>query len=76
MELSIIQIFKDWVIPIGSVGITIWFASSAKKDADKAEKLSKALDICMYSEKRISVTGRPDGATSAQFADYVMEKLG
>ncbi len=39
MELSIIQIFKDWVIPIGSVGITIWFASSAKKDADKAEKL-------------------------------------
>lgn len=44
--------------------------------ADKAEKLSKALDICMYSEKRISVTGRPDGATSAQFADYVMEKLG
>lgn len=42
---------------------------------DKAAKLSKALDICGFYEKRISTTGRPGGATAAEFSDYVMETI-
>lgn len=43
--------------------------------ADKAKKLEKALDTCMYEEKKLTITGRADGATGAEFADYVMSKL-
>lgn len=42
---------------------------------DKADKLERALDICTFEEKRISVTGRPGGATSNELGDYVMETL-
>ncbi len=42
---------------------------------DKAKRLEKALDKCMLEEKKITVTGREDGATCAEFADYVMENL-
>ena len=42
---------------------------------DKAEKLDKALDICTQTEKRISITGRADGCTSAELADYIMETI-
>ena len=42
---------------------------------EKAKRLERALDICMYEEKAIQVTGRDTGATSAEFADYVMSKL-
>ena len=39
----------------------------------EADKLEQALDICMYQEKKLVITGRPDGATTKQFGDYVME---
>ncbi len=42
---------------------------------DKAEKLEMALDICGQHEKRLVITGRSDGATGAEFADYVMETI-
>ncbi|MBR1984083.1 MAG: isocitrate/isopropylmalate dehydrogenase family protein [Clostridia bacterium] len=42
---------------------------------DKADKLERALDICCFKEKRLKITGRPDGATCAEFTDYVMETL-
>lgn len=42
---------------------------------EKAKRLERALDICMYEEKALTVTGRDTGATSAEFADYVMSKL-
>ncbi len=42
---------------------------------DKAKKLERALDICMYEEKKLVITGRDTGATSEEFADYVMSKL-
>ncbi len=44
-------------------------------EVELSEKLSAALDICMYDEKKLKVTGRADGATCAEFADYVMSKL-
>ncbi len=43
--------------------------------ADKAKRLERALDICMYEEKKLTITGRDTGATSEEFADYVMSKL-
>ncbi|ADU26925.1 isocitrate/isopropylmalate family dehydrogenase [Ethanoligenens harbinense] len=39
----------------------------------QADKLERALDICMFDEKRLTVTGRADGATCAAFGDYVLE---
>ena len=42
---------------------------------DYADKLDKALDICMFTEKKYKITGRADGATCEQFGDYVMETL-
>lgn len=42
---------------------------------DLARKLEKALDICMYTEKKLVVTGRDTGATGAEFADYIMETI-
>lgn len=37
-----------------------------------AEKLEHALDICMFEEKKLVVTGRSGGATCSAFGDYVM----
>ncbi len=41
----------------------------------ESEKLYKALDICTITEKKLVLTGRDTGATSAQFADYLMETI-
>jgi isocitrate dehydrogenase (NAD+) len=43
--------------------------------AEKERKLEMALDICGQHEKKVVLTGRSDGATGAEFADYVMETL-
>lgn len=42
---------------------------------DKADKLERALDICSFEEKKLTVTGRDTGATCREFGEYVMEKL-
>lgn len=42
---------------------------------DKADRLEKALDICMYDEAKIKITGRDDGATCEEFGNYVMETV-
>ncbi len=42
---------------------------------EESEKFAKALDICTITEKKIKITGRENGATSEQFADYIMEVL-
>ncbi len=41
----------------------------------EAEALSDALDKCMFTEKKLVITGRDNGATSAEFADYIMETI-
>ncbi len=43
--------------------------------ADKAKKLEMGLDICGQYEKKVIITGREDGVTSAEFADYVMNTI-
>ena len=44
-------------------------------EVELAKKLERALDICMYEEKKVVITGRDTGATCAEFADYVMSKI-
>lgn len=41
----------------------------------EADKLEKALDICTQTERKIYTTGRSNGATSEQVADYIMETI-
>ena len=43
--------------------------------AAEARKLEMALDICGQYEKKMGVTGRSDGVTGAEFADYVMKTI-
>ena len=42
---------------------------------DKADKLYKALEICGQTEKKLVMTGRSDGATGREFADYILETI-
>ena len=42
---------------------------------DKADALEKALDTCMFTEKKLVITGRDTGATCEEFSDYVMATL-
>ena len=43
--------------------------------AEKSKRLDIALDVCSQYEKEVRITGRSNGATGAQFADYVMRTL-
>ena len=40
-----------------------------------AAKLERALDICSFEEKKLTITGRDTGATCEEFGNYVMETL-
>lgn len=42
---------------------------------EKANLLERALDICMFEEKKLQVTGRDTGCTCSEFGDYVMETV-
>ena len=41
----------------------------------EADLLERALDICMFEEKKLTITGRDDGCTCSEFGDYVMETV-
>lgn len=40
---------------------------------EKADKLDQALDICTQIEKKISITGRNNGATAKEFTTYILD---
>ena len=42
---------------------------------DKAKKLEMALDICGLYEKKVILTGRSNGGTGQEFAEYIMETI-
>ena len=42
---------------------------------EKSDKLARALDVCMFEEKKLTMTGRDNGATAQQYADYVMQTI-
>lgn len=41
----------------------------------EADKLERALDICMLEERKLKLTSHSDGATCEEFGNYVMETL-
>jgi isocitrate dehydrogenase (NAD+) len=41
----------------------------------KSMLLEKALEICTQYEKKIQMTGRSDGATGTEFAEYIMDTI-
>ena len=41
----------------------------------KADLLSKALEICTQKEKKVIVTGTPEGATCREFSEYLLATL-
>jgi len=43
--------------------------------AEQGAKLHKALDVCGQYEKKMVMTGRSNGATSAQFGEYLMQTV-
>ena len=42
---------------------------------EQADKLFAAIEECTVKEKKLRITGREDGATGAQFADYILSKI-
>lgn len=42
---------------------------------DKADVLEKALDKCMFEEKKYTITGRDTGCTCEEFGNYVMDTI-
>ena len=42
---------------------------------NEAKKLDKAIDICSNIEKKIVITGRSDGATTEEMANYIIETI-
>jgi isocitrate dehydrogenase (NAD+) len=43
--------------------------------AVESKRLEYALDVCIQFERRVVVTGRPEGASGSLLADYVMKTL-
>ncbi len=44
-------------------------------EQENADLLEKALDICMYDEKKLQITGRDTGCTCEEFGNYVMDTV-
>lgn len=60
--------------PCSMLRATVMLLSHIGKQKE-ADKLEKALDFCMFEDKKYVITGRDTGATCKQFADYVSETL-
>ena len=60
--------------PCSMLRATVMLLSHIGRQAE-ADKLEKALDICMITEKKMTITGREDGCTCEGFGNYVMETL-
>ena len=43
--------------------------------ANEADLLERALDICMFEDKKYVITGRDTGCTCTEFGDYVMDTV-
>ena len=60
--------------PCSMLRAAVMLLSHIGKQAE-ADKLERALDICMYEEKKLHITGRADGCTCEEFGNYVMDTL-
>ncbi len=64
----------DYADPCSMLRASVMLLSHIGKQT-QADLLERALDICMYEEKKYQITGRADGCTCAAFGDYVMETV-
>ncbi len=60
--------------PCSMLRATVMLLSHIGKQ-EQADKLERALDICMMEEKKLVITGREDGATCEEFGNYVMDTV-
>ena len=60
--------------PCSMLRATVMLLSHIGKQKE-ADLLERALDICMFEEKKLTITGRDDGATCSDFGDYVRETV-
>jgi isocitrate dehydrogenase (NAD+) len=60
--------------PCSMLRATVMLLSHIGYQAE-SDRLARALDICMFEEKKLVVTGRDTGATCDEFTAYVNETL-
>ena len=64
----------DYADPCSMLRATVMLLNHIGRN-DKAALLERALDICMFEEKKLTITGRYTGCTCREFGDYVMETV-
>jgi len=64
----------DYADPCSMLRATVMLLNHIGRN-DKADLPEKALDKCMFQEKKYVITGREDGATCREFGDYVMDTI-
>ena len=64
----------QYAAPCSMLRATVMLLSHIGKQKE-ADLLERALDICMFEEKKLTITGRDNGATCSDFGDYVMETV-
>ena len=60
--------------PCSMLRATVMLLSHIGYQAE-ADRLEKALDFCMFTDRKYQITGRDTGATCRQFGEYVLENL-
>ncbi|MBQ4313370.1 MAG: isocitrate/isopropylmalate dehydrogenase family protein [Clostridia bacterium] len=60
--------------PCSMLRATVMMLSHIGKQ-EQADKLERALDICMFEERKLTITGRDNGCTCEEFGNYVMETI-
>jgi hypothetical protein len=44
---AMLSLLKDWGVPLFALALSIWFAASAKKDADRAQRVLEQIDAAV-----------------------------
>ncbi len=60
--------------PCSMLRAAVMLLSHIGKQAE-ADRLEKALDICMFTERKMATTGRDTGCTCEEFGRYVMDTV-
>jgi hypothetical protein len=52
MENELITFLRDWIIPVGSTSLTIWFASAARRDSERADGVLRNINSAVEGWQR------------------------
>ena len=64
----------DYADPCSMLRASVMLLSHIGRQ-EQADMLERALDICMFEEKALTITGRDNGCTCKAFGDYVMDTV-